>query len=90
MESLDVILLAAQEAVQNKEKALIGELETVLGKDMPYEYATENDIEWFVKRGLFTRERADKALDLLSKIRGLMKVHGQLVQADNALCMMGF
>ena len=66
------------------------DLEELIGDKMPLDVVSEKEIEWFVKRGDFSREKADKALDLWSKIKGLMKVHGQLIQADNALCMMGF
>lgn len=76
--------------VDELENSLRKELEELLEGKMPLEVVSEKEIEFFVSRGHLSKEKGDKALDLWKKIQNLMEIHGQLVQADNALYMMGF
>lgn len=79
-----------KEKLEALENSLRKELEELLEGKMPLEVVSEKLIEFFVSRGYLSKEKGTKALDLWKKIQNLMEIHGQLVQADNALYMMGF
>jgi len=79
----------AAEKVDELETQCRKDLKLLIGDKMPIDPSAK-EIDYFVKRGFLSREKGEKALDLLVQIEGLMEVHGQLIQADNALFLMGF